>query len=128
MTGGVGITGTKYLGKPGTDNYEELSNKPQINGVELEGNKSFQDLGLDYVNTEKFNELDNKVTETDNKISSLDTKVKNIDEKIVTDVATASSNGLMSSTDKIVLTNIKNNYASTSYVTQAITGALEGSY
>lgn len=28
-----------------TDNYDELLNKPQINGVELKGNKTFEDLG-----------------------------------------------------------------------------------
>lgn len=31
----------------GTDNYEELSNKPKINNVELSGNKSLSDLGID---------------------------------------------------------------------------------
>ena len=30
-----------------TDDYEDLFNKPQINGVELIGNKSFRQLGLD---------------------------------------------------------------------------------
>lgn len=28
-----------------TDNYDDLINKPQINGVELVGDKSFEDLG-----------------------------------------------------------------------------------
>ena len=28
-----------------TDNYDDLLNKPQINGVELMGDKSFEDLG-----------------------------------------------------------------------------------
>lgn len=31
----------------GTSNYEELSNKPKINNVELSGNKSLSDLGID---------------------------------------------------------------------------------
>lgn len=30
----------------GTDNYENLKNKPKINEVELKGNKGFEDLGL----------------------------------------------------------------------------------
>lgn len=34
-------------GSGGTSNYEDLYNKPQINSVELIGNKSFEDLGLD---------------------------------------------------------------------------------
>lgn len=29
----------------GTDNYEDLSNKPKINGVVLVGDKTFADLG-----------------------------------------------------------------------------------
>ena len=44
-------------GGGGTTNYNALSNKPEINGVPLQGNKSFGDLGLgtaaekDYTNT-----------------------------------------------------------------------------
>lgn len=30
----------------GTTDYNELDNKPQINSVELIGNKSFEDLGM----------------------------------------------------------------------------------
>ena len=33
-------------GGGGTDNYNSLSNKPQINSVTLQGNKSFDDLGI----------------------------------------------------------------------------------
>lgn len=33
-------------GSPGTVNYNELRNKPQINGVTLQGNKTASDLGL----------------------------------------------------------------------------------
>lgn len=32
-------------GGGGTSNYNQLSNKPSINGVELHGNKSLSDLG-----------------------------------------------------------------------------------
>ena len=34
-------------GDPGTTDYEDLQNKPQINGITLDGNKTFQELGLD---------------------------------------------------------------------------------
>lgn len=34
-------------GEGGTTNYNKLSNKPQINGVTLSGNKSLSDLGID---------------------------------------------------------------------------------
>ena len=33
-------------GGAGTNNYNDLTNKPQINNVTLKGNKSFEDLGL----------------------------------------------------------------------------------
>ena len=34
------------LSSGGTKDYNQLSNKPQINGVELLGDKSFPDLGM----------------------------------------------------------------------------------
>jgi len=36
-------------GGGGTDDYEELENLPQINGVELKGNKSSNDLGIEKI-------------------------------------------------------------------------------
>lgn len=36
-----------FAGSSGTYDYEKLINKPQINSVELIGNKSFEDLGLE---------------------------------------------------------------------------------
>ena len=38
-------------GGGGTSNYENLRNKPQINGVELSGNKTSSDLGIVSENT-----------------------------------------------------------------------------
>ena len=35
-----------YAGGSGTNNYNDLTNKPQINDVELVGNKSLSDLGI----------------------------------------------------------------------------------
>lgn len=35
-----------YAGGTGTNDYDDLSNKPQINDVELVGNKSLSDLGI----------------------------------------------------------------------------------
>ena len=34
-------------GGGGTSDYTELSNKPQIEGITLEGNNTFEDLGLE---------------------------------------------------------------------------------
>ena len=45
-TGWVEIIRTSGSGGAGTDNYNSLTNKPQINNVTLKGNKSFEDLGL----------------------------------------------------------------------------------
>lgn len=41
----------------GASDYEELTSKPQINGVVLSGNKSFQELGLDEYIAEHKDEL-----------------------------------------------------------------------
>lgn len=38
-------------GGGGTSNYSELSNKPQINGVTLDGNKTSEDLGVNTTQT-----------------------------------------------------------------------------
>lgn len=35
-----------YGNGSGTDDYNKLKNKPQIETVELEGNKTFEELGL----------------------------------------------------------------------------------
>ena len=42
-----------YAGGTGTTNYNELSNKPQIDDVELVGNKSLSDLGIQAEITEE---------------------------------------------------------------------------
>lgn len=42
-------------GSGGTDDYDLLKHKPQINGVTLQGNKTFRELGLDTIN--KYTEL-----------------------------------------------------------------------
>lgn len=42
MSGAVGIPKATVV-----KNYEQLINKPKINGVELIGDKSFPDLGLE---------------------------------------------------------------------------------
>lgn len=34
-------------GSGGTTNYTSLTNKPKINGVTLEGNKTLEDIGID---------------------------------------------------------------------------------
>lgn len=44
-------------GGGGTTNYNLLTNLPQINGVILKGDKSFDDLGMQPLTNEQMNEL-----------------------------------------------------------------------
>lgn len=44
-------------GGGGTTNYNLLTNLPQINGVTLKGDKSFDDLGMQPLTNEQMNEL-----------------------------------------------------------------------
>lgn len=44
-------------GGPGTQDYEGLSNKPQIEGVTLVGDKSFSDLHFDALTNMEIEEL-----------------------------------------------------------------------
>lgn len=59
--------------EPSTFNsYNELTNKPQINGVTLQGNKSWQDLGLPSIPT-KVSDLENDtgfITKTVNNLTN----------------------------------------------------------
>lgn len=64
MTGSVDILGS-LSGAPAVSNYERLTKKPQINGVELVGNKTFEELGLDkaFASTQALQELQKKFDE-----------------------------------------------------------------
>ena len=46
-------------GSGGTDDYSELTNKPKINNIELEGNKTLSDLGINNFDGD-YNNLSNK--------------------------------------------------------------------
>lgn len=48
MTGSVDIVGS-LNGAPAVSNYEKLTKKPKINDVELVGNRTFEELGLNKV-------------------------------------------------------------------------------
>ena len=57
------LTGT-MSSVPNSNNYENMSHKPQINGVELTGNKTSEELGLgggDVTRQELEDALRNKV-------------------------------------------------------------------
>lgn len=71
---GIAPTNTTYWqvfasgGGGGTDDYDDLENKPSINGVELSGDKSTGDLGIE------FNDLDdvNMAGATDGQVPTWD--------------------------------------------------------
>ena len=69
------LTGT-MSSVPNSNNYENMSHKPQINGVELTGNKTSEELGLgggDVTRQELEDALRNKVDkETGKGLSSND--------------------------------------------------------
>lgn len=58
MNGGVG--GSIQFTGDGTDNYDELDNRPSINGVVLTGNKTTADLHIDTGGTDDYLDLNNK--------------------------------------------------------------------
>lgn len=58
LNGGVG--GSIQFTGEGTDNYDELDNKPSINGVVLTGNKTTADLQIDTGGTDDYLDLNNK--------------------------------------------------------------------
>lgn len=57
-------------GTGGTEDYTELTNKPQINGVELTGNKTATDLGL--ANSNEVEELDNELNTLSGTVTELE--------------------------------------------------------
>ena len=84
------ILGSGNLEIEGVTNYSELSNKPKINNVELNGNKTSSDLGLqpagNYI-TKAVNDLENyyKKTETFTKqeVNDLISAISTLDLQVV---------------------------------------------
>lgn len=67
------LTGT-LSGVPNSNNYEKLNYKPQINGVELVGNKTSEELGLggDYVTRQELKEgLEKKMDDMEKRLDGL---------------------------------------------------------
>lgn len=58
LNGGVG--GSIQFTGEGTDNYDELDNRPSINGVVLTGNKTTEDLHIPTGGTDDYLDLNNK--------------------------------------------------------------------
>lgn len=43
------------------DNYLDLKNKPQIENIELKGNKTLKDLGMNEISNQEILEITNKI-------------------------------------------------------------------
>ena len=55
------LKGTLTGGQTANTNYNELTNKPQINSVTLEKNKSFNDLGANALTNMQIENLINSI-------------------------------------------------------------------
>lgn len=58
-------------GGSATDDYNDLSNKPQIDGVELSGNKTLADLGIQPATDETLETTDKTVVGAINEIYAM---------------------------------------------------------
>ena len=76
INAGASLNGNLLLGGSGTDNYNDLTNKPQINGVTLQGNKGASDLGLFSGN---YNDLTNRPS-IPSKLNDLDVTYYNLQD------------------------------------------------
>lgn len=69
-----------------TDNYEELVNRPSINGVEIIGQLSLDDLGIqpagDYATSERVDVLEETVNNIDFSSYATNTRVDQVEHKV----------------------------------------------
>lgn len=84
-----------------TTNYEQFTNKPQINNVELLGNKTLDELGIqekgNYALQEAVDAIEGQVQETENTIDNLSDSINNLSN---------TTNELNNKIDKIVLKSL----------------------
>lgn len=77
-------TGFLYTapGSASTTDYNDLSNKPQVNSVELSGNKTLDELGIqakgDYALGSDVEKLGNEVNQLANDVTNVETSIKNL--------------------------------------------------
>ena len=62
VNGTIVTPNLKGGGSGGTTDYEALNNKPKINNVELSGNKTSSDLGIEEIKTIKVNSVNQTIT------------------------------------------------------------------
>lgn len=69
-----------------TDNYEELNNRPFINGVEIVGQLSLEDLGIqpagNYLDQNDLEEIENKINNIDLSAYATNERVDQVEHKV----------------------------------------------
>lgn len=116
-------------GSGGTTNYNELTNKPSINGVTLSGNKSSEDLGIEIsVPLITIDMQDRLREETLNEVSEFITQ--NINKVVYINIVDGS---VFQSSGYIYIQNTINNYTPTtnsitSFGTTITTASIQGSW
>lgn len=118
------LTGQTVSTIGGTTNYNELTEKPKINNIELEGNKTLEDLGIqpkgNYVIDNNYVHTDNNYTTVEkNKLSSL----SNYDDTEIRNALSNKANILDIPTKTSQLTN-DSDFATNSYVNKTILDVL----
>lgn len=76
-----------------TGDYDDLDNKPSINGVTLSGNKTTQDLGISVSETQIQNAVDDWLDDHSASIDGLSFEAKNALLALLSHVAYAGANG-----------------------------------
>ena len=67
-------------GGGGTGDYNDLDNKPKINGITLQGNKSLVSLGI--ASIDEITSLSSRVSDTENDVISLSSRVSDTENDI----------------------------------------------
>ena len=117
-----------------TDNYEELSNRPYINGTEVVGQLTLEDLDIqpagDYLNQDDLEEIENKINNIDLSAYATNARVDEVEEQIedidLTPYATKEFVSEEIANIDIPETDLSE-YATTKYVDDAIAGVSGGS-
>lgn len=107
----VGTFGTS--GGGGTTNYNDLTNKPQINGVTLQGNKTTSNLNISY------NDLTNKPT-IPSKTSDLTNDSNFVTSSELATVATTGSYNDLTNTPTIPAAQVNSDWNSASGVSEIL--------
>lgn len=106
-------------GSGGTSNYNDLSNKPSIDNVELVGNKTAEALGLTSLDTftEEVSTINNLIKNNRKSIDTLSSQVDTINKEKV-DIDLSNANVGKSNANKLV--NINSN-GGLEYINKSIT-------